>query len=219
MLCAITALCAVASVALDQEWVAYVGITAVVMSLIGTRFYGHHESKLLGQQVKNFAVSLVPLGTSREVRLRELRARLEGNRQWDELWETLLQFADQFDLSKVQLNIMLPAHGEEYHASWERKGPPDENEVWHSDIPLITQHVSIGRLKITGVCNGDNVCTWMSDLIAGLKPFESQLLELLSECIQTPEAKVAAKTPPMPHPLDAPRVYETRELTGGVTGQ
>jgi UDP-GlcNAc:undecaprenyl-phosphate GlcNAc-1-phosphate transferase len=186
LLCGLTALGAVVSVVSGNDAYAYGAIVIVVMSLIVTRFYGHHESRLLGQRAKHFAMTLIPVVRDPEFRLRELRTRLEGNRQWEELWETLTEFADEFDLSSVQLNIMLPAHGEEFHASWERKDMPDVHEMWQSDIPLIAQNLTIGQLRITGVCKSGSVCTWMSDLIAGLKPFEAHLLELLSDCFALP---------------------------------
>jgi hypothetical protein len=110
-----------------------------------------------------------------------LRAHLHGNGQWDDLWETLTHFAERFDLSAIQLNVHLPAHGEEYHASWNRSAMPAEGQLWHSDIPLIVQHVTVGRLRITGACSNGSVCVWMSDLIAGLKPFETQMIELLED--------------------------------------
>jgi hypothetical protein len=108
---------------------------------------------------------------------------------------------------------MLPAHGEEFHASWARKGRPDDHELWHSDIPLIVRDVSVGRLKITGVCSSDSVCTWMSDLIAGLKPFEAQMLELINECISVTASRRSRTSSDVLHPLNAPITYEIREVT------
>jgi hypothetical protein len=46
----------------------------------------------------------------------------------------------------------------------------------------------------------------MSDLIAGLKPFEAHLLELLSDCFALPDSDAAYELPnltpvgPAPHP-------------------
>lgn len=194
LLCSLTAIGAVVSVALHSELLAIASVAAVFATLIVTRSFGHHESRLLGQRLTHFVRSLVPMLRSKShvpgERHGELRARLEGSRQWEHLWEMLAGFAERFDLHDVQLNITLPAHGEEYHASWQRKDRPDVHELWHSDIPLMAREVSIGRLRITGVCNHDSVCTWMSDLIAGLKPFEAHLLELLAECLEySPEGR------------------------------
>ncbi|MGE0760352.1 MAG: glycosyltransferase family 4 protein [Pirellulaceae bacterium] len=212
LLCILTGLGAVASVVWNSEWYAFGAIAVVVATLIVTRVYGHHESRLLGQRVKHLAWSLLPSVRGPEARMRELRARLEGNQQWEELWETLTEFAERFDVNSIQLNIMLPAHGEEFHASWERKGRPDDHELWHCDIPLIAHDVTVGRLKITGVCNAGSVCTWMSDLIAGLKPFESHLLELISECFDLPLPVSAERVSSVETAADT-ATYALRRLT------
>ena len=183
LLCSVTAVGAVISIAMNNEFLAYTAIGGVVLTLIVTRSYGHHESRLLAQRLKHLAVSLVPVLRKSGERSGELRTHLEGNQQWEELWDTLTGFAERFDLNTVQLNITLPAHGEEFHASWQRKNTHDDKELWHSDIPLYACNVSIGRLKIAGASKHDNVCTWMSDLIAGLKPFEDHLLELIADCV------------------------------------
>ena len=77
----------------------------------------------------------------------------------------------------------MPMIAEEYHADWNRKEHPQEAELWYSDIPLIVHDVPVGRLRITGASKPGSVCGWMGDLIVGLKPFETQLLEMLSEHI------------------------------------
>lgn len=182
-LCTLTALGAVISIAMKNDSLAYIAIGGVLLTLVITRSYGHHESRLLLQRLRHLAVSLVPVLRKPGDRSGELRTHLEGNQQWEELWETLTGFAERFDLNTVQLNITLPAQGEEFHASWQRKNSQDDKELWHSDIPLYACNVSIGRLKIAGASRHENVCTWMSDLIAGLKPFEDHLLELITDCM------------------------------------
>jgi UDP-GlcNAc:undecaprenyl-phosphate/decaprenyl-phosphate GlcNAc-1-phosphate transferase len=130
---------------------------------------------------KHFLKSLISSQSRNGSQHGQLQTHLYGNGQWEELWKTLTEFAERFDLSTIQLNVHLPAHGEEYHASWKRLAQPDESELWHSEIPLIAHDINVGRLRIAGVCANGSVCIWMSDLIAGLKPFESQLLDLLEE--------------------------------------
>jgi UDP-GlcNAc:undecaprenyl-phosphate GlcNAc-1-phosphate transferase len=187
LLCSLTALGATVSVAMNNELMAYVATIAVLALLIVTGFFGHRESLLLCQRVKHFAVSLIPLRGKRSPAAGQLQTRLEGTRRWDELWDMLTAFAQRFDLSAVQLNVNSPAIGEGFHASWQRKHRPDDSQLWQSDIPLIAGNITVGRLKIMGACAEGSVCTWMGDLIAGLKPFECQMLELLSDATGTPD--------------------------------
>jgi UDP-GlcNAc:undecaprenyl-phosphate GlcNAc-1-phosphate transferase len=180
-LCACTAVGALVSVSQEREWVAIGSIALVAGLLVITRLFGHIEVRLLGQRIKHLLLSLIPRPRREAHRPEPLCTRLQGNGQWDELWTTLIEFANRFDLSAVQLNINLPVIHEEYHASWKRKESPDRRQFWHTDIPLVTQSQTVGRLRITGTSEAGSVCQWMGELIAGLKPFETMMLALVEE--------------------------------------
>ena len=112
-----------------------------------------------------------------------MQTRLQGTRQWDEIWETLTTYAETLDLDAVQLNVCLPGVGEDYHASWERNGKTIESQVWYSEIPLFVDEMTVGRLKIVGHCNNGNSCDWIGDLISGLKPFEAEMRALIEDTV------------------------------------
>ncbi|MBI3865248.1 MAG: undecaprenyl/decaprenyl-phosphate alpha-N-acetylglucosaminyl 1-phosphate transferase [Planctomycetia bacterium] len=180
-LCAATAIGALISVYHHNEWLA-VGSTFVVLGLlVVSRLFGHVEILMLGQRLKHLLLTLIPrpsLTTHRSVPSATL---LQGHGQWDDLWGTLVEFADRFDLCAVQLNINLPIVHEHYHANWSRKQLPDRPQLWHTDIPLIRQSQTVGRLRITGQCAEGSACVLMGDLISGLKPFETLMLSLVEE--------------------------------------
>lgn len=181
VLCAVTAGAAVISTAMNNEWLAIGGVLAVFGMLVVTRCFGHHECLLLLRRVKHLAASLMPTHPHKQKQSQQLQTRFQGVREWEELWGTLTEFADRFELRAMQLNVTLPAIDEEYHATWKRPDEPADKEYWHSDIPLIAGNVTIGRLRISGVCCDGSVCVWMGDLIAGLKPFEQHLAELIGD--------------------------------------
>jgi len=183
LLCALTGSAAVISTAMNNEWLAIGGVLAVFGMLVVTRCFGHHECSLLLRRTKQLVASLNPTQAPSRQQPRQLQTRFQGVQEWEELWETLISFANRFELSAVQLNVTLPAADEEYHASWQRQGELSVAEFWYSDIPLVASNVLIGRLKISGVCNHGSVCVWMGDLIAGLKPFEQHLSELIDNCV------------------------------------
>ena len=184
VVCICTAAGAVVSVWQHNEYLALGAVTAVIGTLVITRLFGHHECILLLRRVKHFVLSFVQL-RRHESNARQIETHLQGTRQWNELWTTLTEFAERFDLSEMQLNVSLPAMREEYHAQWKRTAQPDHSELWYSEIPLVGHDVTVGRLRIGGTCDNGSVCTWMGDLITGLKPFETQMLDLLVE--ETPE--------------------------------
>ncbi len=189
MLCAVTAIGGILSEYTQHDALALAAVFVAVAVLGVSRLFGRQEFILLLRRVKHFLVSLVPVRGGQQIRRGELQARLQGSGQWNELWETLTGFAERFDLNAVTLNVHLPAQGEDYHASWNRKAMPGETDLWYSDIPLIVNDVKVGRLQITGRCCNGSVCVWMGDLISGLKPFETQMLELI-EAEETPEPAV-----------------------------
>lgn len=195
ILSACTATAALVSVYQNDETLAYGGIAAVLGTLVVTRFFGHSECTLLCQRLRSAAISLIPAFLRKHERSVPLSTRFQGNREWDGLWTMLTDFAERFDLTSVRLNVHLPSIHEEYHASWARK-PADRNaEMWHTEIPLMAGTLPVGRLKIDGVCRHTSVCEWMGELIAGLKPFETQMLELLEHDAEAPlELETAGAT-------------------------
>ncbi len=184
ILCLCTALGALISIPLHSDLVAYGSILAVVTLLVVSRVFGYSESVLLLRRARHLAYSFAPVQRRRSGAA-ALETRLQGDQRWDELWSTLTDFAERFDLSAVELNVHLPAINEDYHAKWQRREAPGESEVWYSDIPLVADTTTVGRLRISGACQAGSACTWMGDLIAGLKPFETHLLELVADAIST----------------------------------
>ncbi len=180
-LCAVTAASALASVYRNNERLAVFSALAITSTLVVTRFFGYAECLLLGRRVKSLALSMLPRACRAETERQQFCTHLQGTREWDGLWRTLTDFAERFDLNSVQLNVNLPAWHEEYHASWKRRTVTNERELWSSDIPLSVSDLNVGRLKITGSCDQVSVSTWMQQLIAGLKPVEARLQELVAD--------------------------------------
>jgi UDP-GlcNAc:undecaprenyl-phosphate GlcNAc-1-phosphate transferase len=195
VLCACTALGALASVYRQNEFLALGSVAAVVATLLATRLFGNEELLLLARHFKSLCLSLIP--SQNAATPHEVCFRLQGSRQWDELWETLVEFALRFDLNAVQLNVSLPAHREEYHATWERQDKEQHPQRWRTDIPLIAGEIIVGRLRIAGGCTDGSVCKWMGELVAGLKPFEAHLQMLLEELPE--QTSVSSSQIPTPH--------------------
>jgi UDP-GlcNAc:undecaprenyl-phosphate/decaprenyl-phosphate GlcNAc-1-phosphate transferase len=197
LLCACTAAGALASVYYQNELLAIGSALAVIGMLVLTRLFGHVECLLLFRQFKSVFCSLIVFHPRGERRPSEqFCTRFQGSRQWDDLWKTLIEFAERFDLSSIQLNVNLPAIHEVYHAKWTRKMIVDPADLWHTDIPLVSGETPIGRLRIAGVCPEGSVCVWMGDLIAGLKPFELHLVGLLEG--EAEEAEPELVSPHLP---------------------
>lgn len=179
--CAVTAVGALVSVAGQNEWMAVFSAGAVFASLVITRSFGYAECRMLGSKMKSLFTSLIPSANREHRGASPVHARLTGTRDWEELWETLSDYANRFDLSSIQMNVSLPALNEEYHANWNRRARGPDRQEWTADIPLIAGEITVGRLKISGRSAEGSICTWMGEIIEGLKPFELQMLSLLSD--------------------------------------
>lgn len=190
--CMITGASAIISVAYQNEFMALIAVTGVFGTLVVTRLFGYAECVLVARKLKSMLVSLVPfLRNTSDGPRSPMHARLTGTRDWEDLWGMLTEYAERFDLSSVQLNVNLPALNEEYHVNWNRRDPGAAQHHWMTDIPLYVDHVTVGRLRITGNSAEGSVCVLMGELIAGLKPFEIQIANLISD-------QVAAEPPVQP---------------------
>ena len=197
--CAVTAVGALISVARQNEWMAVISAAAVFSTLVATRLFGFSECVLVFKRLRSIAASLIPIPHFRsKAAPSPVHARLTGTRDWEDLWATLTEYADRFDLSSVQLNVNLPSLNEEYHVNWNRRDAGSELQKWTTDIPLLAGRITVGRLRISGRSAEGSICVWMGELIAGLKPFEMQIAHLLSDQIQLNSHSTSRHTEKLP---------------------
>ncbi len=208
-LCSITGLGAFLSVIFNNELLAVMGVATAIALLVVTRSFGHAELKLLTNRVRRFTGSMVlrPGGVEGSPVLHNERVRLHGDHQWEDLWETLTQFADRFGMDGVELMVHVPSVGEEYHAAWQRKSHIELHEAWRSEIPLIVDGFRVGQIKVVGAVGEGSICEWMGDLIGGLRPFELQLIELIKELRERKSPRKAAARA-------EPGVFQVSQQTG-----
>src|SRR5262245_3334695 len=149
-LCLLTGLSALASLALQRQFLAAVATVAVVGILVVTRLFGHAELLLLKKRLAAIVVRL-RYGHEKD-RTHAVCVRLQGSADWQELWQTFTETAAQLQLSSMCLDVSVPALHEDYHARWDRLGSiPDQAQVWRVEIPLSLQGQCIGRLDIQGM--------------------------------------------------------------------
>ena len=183
-LCGLTGLGAIAAAWFDNEMIAVMGVATALAILVATRSFGAAELTLLTNRVRRFAGSLIRKPAGEKPVLHDEQFQLHGKQEWHELWSTLTAFADRFEMDAVELLVNIPSVGEEYHASWRSTSKVEQHDAWRSEIPLIVDGQRIGHIKVVGVCGHGSICEWMSDLIGGLRPFETQLIDLIGEVRQ-----------------------------------
>ena len=182
ILCAGTAVAALVSVYLRNEWLALGGVAAVLGCLVAAKVFGHAELTLLTNHCLALGGSLVTLKPRDGAAFRQHSVRLQGSRNWHELWETLTDFAVRHDLCKLRLDLNLAWLHEGYHAAWERKKMPNAAEMWMTRLPVIANGRRLGRLEIAGPVTTESVDPLLS-LVA-------ELLEQMQPCIERLAAEV-----------------------------
>ena len=97
----ITSAGAIFSQLLGRDWLALVGTGAVFAALVLTRAFGHAEMVLVARRARNFAKSLLEPATKTDQITHSKTVRLQGNRQWETIWNTLVEFAEAEQLCKL----------------------------------------------------------------------------------------------------------------------
>ena len=177
-LCAVCGVGALASIWYQNDLLAIGSAFAVVGALVLTRFFGYSEVSLLVRSLRSFITSLLRMPSGPKV-TDPICSRLQGNRDWNLLWEEITEYAETHDLCMVQLNVNLPAIHEEYHAVWKRKHGAEPEHMWHTTLPLMADGRPIGRLRLAGLSvDSRSMSEWVAQLVSELKPFEDQVLVL-----------------------------------------
>jgi UDP-GlcNAc:undecaprenyl-phosphate GlcNAc-1-phosphate transferase len=179
--CIASGVCAFLSVYSKNDVTAITGTTLVLLVLVFTRLFGHVECQLL---LSKLAVPLTFFSTkgsaSRGGATRKVAVRLQGERQWNVLWESLTESAEKLQLLRIDLDINLPAMKEGFHANWHQYSSRERHECWRMEVPLFAEGMAVGRLLVSGDRREQegSVCDAVDRLIELLGPFEKAFMEV-----------------------------------------
>src|SRR5262249_37077755 len=158
---------------------------------------GHAELMLVKKRMAALLLQL-RYGDDRQ-RTHEVFVRLQGSADWQELWQTVTDTANQLNLLSVRLNVNIPAIHEGYHARWDRLFSPSETtQVWKADIPVSLHDQMVGRLEITGLVDRDAVWEKIAILSKIAEDIE-QSVEVLAETFRSRKTSDAVRSAPLPH--------------------
>jgi UDP-GlcNAc:undecaprenyl-phosphate GlcNAc-1-phosphate transferase len=190
---ALTCAAALVGTIVKNDLVALVAAGAVVLMLVATGLFGRGEFGLLAVRARDMALSLVRPSDPRFRKALETTARFQGSREWDVLWATLTESAEKLQLTKIHLDLNVPALAEGYHATWSRNGRDDHENEWKLKLPLAVAGHTAGSLTIAGERDEDSACPDIGLVVEMIEPFESRLRELtLDELVATVGIRSAA---------------------------
>lgn len=177
--CAVTCGGALLSMFMQNDLMAIGSVMLVICILVATQIFGHVEFMMLANRMKSVGMSLIQPG--RKNGSWQSSVRLQGTREWDMLWQSLIEYAEKSQLVEVRIDLNLAAIQEAYHASWKRRSSRERRELWRTEVPLfVDQHV-VGRLTVAGEREvGLPVCDVISRLMELLAVLEADIVSLAS---------------------------------------
>ncbi|QDT70700.1 WecA-like glycosyltransferase [Planctomycetes bacterium MalM25] len=202
LICAITCLSAALGVFWRNEWVVLGTVAFVVVFLIGSKTFGHVEFELLRNRMRQHGLSIKvarkPAGTPHHGTV-----RLQGSHEWEVLWDSLVESADDYGLTKLQLTIHMPAVHEAFYANWRAPKAavkPHADSVWRVAHPLMVDGESVGKLEVSGVADDParSTPTQVTQVLDFLEPIEENIRRVKEALTagERPAAVPAAKPTP-----------------------
>jgi len=172
--CIVTCAGALLSVFVKNDFVAVMSILVVFGILVASQAFGHVEVRMLLSRIKALFLSRGGIQT--------VSFQLQGTRQWELVWQAIVEFAEKNQLVEVRLDINLAAAQEGYHASWRRPSDSEKRERWQTVIPLFAGDHVVGRLNVCGAHQpGISSCEAMEALINFLEPIEAEIVQLAAK--------------------------------------
>ncbi len=177
--CAVTCGGALLSMFMKSDLLAIGSVLLVICILVATQIFGHVEFMMLANRVKSVGMSFIK--PSNGSGAWHSSVRLQGTREWDMLWQSLIEYAEKSHLVEVRIDLNLASIQEAYHASWKRRSSCERREQWRTEVPLfVNQHV-VGRISICGErTDGALVCDVIGRVMDMLETVEVEIASLAS---------------------------------------
>ncbi|MEZ6087579.1 MAG: MraY family glycosyltransferase [Pirellulaceae bacterium] len=164
---------ATASVLLGRAEIALVATAIVLGGLVVSKSFGHAELSLLAKRSASFGSSLLTRSHHADGMIRQSSVRLQGSRNWDISWATLVDFAEQHELWRINLDLNVSWLHEGFHGEWQRSRLPERAEQWSMRFPVHVQGRHVGSMHVVGRGGGLGNLQLMQtllELIAELQP-------------------------------------------------
>jgi UDP-GlcNAc:undecaprenyl-phosphate GlcNAc-1-phosphate transferase len=191
--CAVTCAGALLSTFFKNDLAAIIAVASVLCILVATQAFGHVEFLILFTRIKSL-VSLLIHGDGP----RQYAIRLQGSRDWNLMWQSIIEFAEKLNLVEIRLDLNVAAMQEGFHATWRRPSTCERRERWIADIPLFAEENLIGRLWVSGNRPiGMTSCESIHQLMDLLEPLEAEIVAMATS-ERRPE--VPAPAQPLPSP-------------------
>jgi len=188
VLTAITSFASILSVLFQQQWIAFAGVAFVVSILVLSRSFGNAELNMLFRRTASFGESLLVRSNQCDKQVHQKTIQLQGNRRWDSIWNSLVEFAVDRGLSKIKLDVNIAWIQEGYHGSWQHARLPEKSSQLCMKLPIFVGERLVGRLELIGNAKSLSIVETLDQLNDRLRELHVQI-QLLIETMDKPEVK------------------------------
>ncbi len=223
MLSLVTASGAVLGVLFESDAISIGTMVFALGSLVATRVFGFAELELLIKRSLNFSKSIVARGGISDDKVRQQTVRLQGSREWDTVWCTMVEFAEKHALAKISLDLNMPWLHEGFHASWHKNKLPEFSERWFLRIPVISNTKVLGRIEVLGHHSDSSTLTTLSalsEMLGELQPGIQALVDdfkVANMPAVSPPSVLVQKQRDLETVADAPISKDMRALTSDLS--
>ncbi|MCE2797921.1 MAG: undecaprenyl/decaprenyl-phosphate alpha-N-acetylglucosaminyl 1-phosphate transferase [Planctomycetaceae bacterium] len=171
----LTASGAVAGVLLGSDWISLATMAFSIGALVVFKLFGFAELKLMYHRIEGFCTSLFIRPDCIDSFVHQESVHLQGTRNWDVIWQTLVEFAEKHGLSRIEMDLNMPWLHEGYHAEWQKAELPEGPRRWSLKFPLILGGESFGGLEFIGKQQEGESLLVLAQLTELLDAIHSQL--------------------------------------------
>lgn len=183
LLCLITASGAVAGVVLKSDLISLSTMIFALGTLVLSRLFGFAELQLLWKQILTFMATTVSLNRKGPVASRQQVVQFQGTRNWNVVWNTLVEFAEKHSMARVSMDLNMPWLHEGFHANWHRDRMPEYSERWQIRLPLFHNDRVLGRLEFIGRHEESETLEIMTRLTELLETMRVDLQSMIDEFV------------------------------------
>jgi UDP-GlcNAc:undecaprenyl-phosphate/decaprenyl-phosphate GlcNAc-1-phosphate transferase len=176
------------------DWIGVVGVLFVFAILVKTKAFGYSEMVLLAKRSAHFASSFIELVPADKAIARHRAIQLQGSREWDLVWQTMVDFAEREKLALLQMDLHVPWLEEGFHGSWHRSKLPDRQERWSVTLPIFAGERIAGSVHLCGLAEREIMLGSLNRLTNLLEDVSPQIEHVIAPMVETDSAELSDLT-------------------------
>lgn len=165
------------------DWVGVLGVLFVFGVLVKTKAFGYTEMVLLFRRGTHFVMSFLERVHADNSCAKHRAIQLQGSREWDKVWQTMVEFAEREQLSSMEMDLHVPWLEEGFHGSWHRSKMPDRQERWNVNLPIFAGDRIAGSVHLCGLAERDNMLGSLNRLTMLIEDVGPQIEHVIAPVI------------------------------------